>query len=400
MSDKKQASSWSWPPADYSPQQAITRFLESGGSLTPKGREGVIGECEDALCTRFDQPRAVLCCSGTMALFAAFFAMDLGPGDELICPTITFHATSSPALRLGARVVLVDVDEQTACIDPVALEAAITPRTKAIVTNAQWGHPVEQDQIRAICDRHGLAWVEDISHAHGASWNGKQVGTWGDLACMSLGAEKILTGGMGGVLFGKRNELVDRAVLVTHFLHRSAKDIRTPGYEDLSRTGFGLKLGIHPLSAVVILDQISNQFDGWVEDRNDSLHRLRDGLSGLKGLRPPMIHSEVTSMGGWYGFKPWVDFQQLEISRPELVDLLRAEGAEVDIPGSPPLHSFPLFSKTRWNNGQPPFGEFPAAERYSAGTLSLPTFTGKRDDLGLQIMLDAFHKVWERLLPS
>lgn len=385
---------WTWPPCDYSPKEAIDRYLENGGSLTPKGRDGVIGECEDALCRRFDQPRAVLCCSGTMALYAAFFAVDLGPGDELICPTITFHATATPALRLGASVVLVDVDEETACIDPAALEAAITPRTKAVVTNAQWGHPVEQDRVRAICSRHGLAWIEDISHAHGATWNGRQVGTWGDLACMSLGAEKILTGGMAGVLFGRRDDLVDRAVLVSHYLHRSKNDVRTPGYKALARTGYGLKLGVHPLAAVVILDQLRNHFDRWVEERNDSLTRLAAGLSELPHLRPPVIRPEVTSKGGWYGFKPWVDFARFGMDRNELLCALRAKGAEVEVPGSPPLHSLPLFTDQKWSNGIPftRIGEFPSAERYSTGTLSLPTFTGFRDEPRLQATLQAFRQ--------
>jgi len=397
MTEKNNCLPWTWPPRDYSPQEAIDRYLKNGGSLTPKGREGIVGECEDALCRRFDQPRAVLCCSGTMALYAAFFAVDLGPGDELICPTITFHATASPALRLGASVVLVDVDEETACIDPAALEAVISPRTKAVVTNAQWGHPVEQDRIRAICDRNGLAWIEDISHAHGATWNGRQVGTWGDLACMSLGAEKMLAGGMAGVLFGKRDDLVDRAVLVTHYLHRSAKDIRTPGFEPLARTGYGLKLGVHPLAAVVVLDQLQNHFDRWVAERNDSLSRMMKRLSGLPGLRPPVVRPEVTSMGGWYGFKPWVDFEKLGITREALVENFHALGLEVDVPGSPPLHDFPLFSEARWNPVANSIGSdhLTSAKSYSAGILSLPTFTGSRDESGLLEMILAFHRVWQ-----
>jgi perosamine synthetase len=387
---------WAWPPADYSPAVAVHRFLSHGGSLTPQGRVGVVRDCEDALCARFDQPRAVLCCSGTMALYAAFFAADLGPGDELVCPAITFHATASPALRLGAGVVLADVDPLTACIDPQALEAAITPRTKALVTNAQWGHPVEQDRVRSICDRHGLVWIEDISHAHGATWNGRQVGTWGDLACMSLGAEKMLTGGLAGVLFGKRDDLVDRAVLVTHYLHRSKNDVRTPGFEPLARTGFGLKLGIHPLAAVVILDQLENHFDQWVEERRASLERLSAGLAELPHLRPPVIRPEVTSMGGWYGYKPWVDFKNIGVSRESLVEKFHQRDVEVDIPGSPPLPELPLFSDPRWNPAASANAaeNVPAANQYARGTLSLPTFTGQRDADRMAQMIETFHEIW------
>lgn len=390
---------WKWPPPDYDPQPAISRYLTCGGSLTPKGRDGIIAECEDALCKRFDQPRAILLSSGTAALHTAFFAIGLEPGDELICPTVTFHATATPALHLGAKVVLVDVDSETGCIDPDAAAAAVTSRTKAIVTNAQWGHPVDQDAIRELCDRHGLAWIEDISHAHGAEWRGKQVGTWGDLTCASLGAEKMLTGGMGGLLMGRRDDLMDRAVLFSHYLFRSKQDIRTPGFEGLSRTGYGLKLGIHPIAAVVVLDQLKNYFDSWVEQRRDSLMRLREGLSALPGLVPPVIRPEVTSMGAWYGFKPWIDCEQLGIHRCDLVKALQSEGIEVDEPGSPPLHELPIFDPTRfpvgpWSKASLDPGQYPSATRYNSGTLSLPTLTDQLDESRLQDTIQAFQKVW------
>lgn len=390
---------WRWPPGDYSAQHAIEAFLSSGESFTPRGREGIIRRCEDALCRRFDQPRCVLCCSGTMALYAAFFAVGVEAGDEVICPDITFHATVSPALRLGAGVVLIDVDPETACADPSAVEAAITSKTKALVTNAQWGHPVEQERILAICRKHGIAWIEDISHAHGAEWNSRQVGTWGDLACMSLGAEKILTAGMAGALFGRRDDLVDRAVLVTHYLHRSAKDVQTPGFEPLARTGFGLKLGAHPLAAAVILDQLENHFDRWVAERADSLSRLSRLLGDLPHVRPPVVRPEVTSMGGWYGYKPSVDFARLGIGREALVAQFHALGQEVDVPGSPPLHTLPLFANPRWNPAAQTNREthFPHAAAYAAGSLSVPTFTGPRDELQLQATAQAFEKIWESL---
>jgi dTDP-4-amino-4,6-dideoxygalactose transaminase len=394
---------WSWPPPSYSPSSAIERYLAGGGSISPRGRDGVIAELEDALCQRFDLPRAVLHGSGTMALYSAFFAVGLGPGDELICPTITFQATASPALHLGATVTLVDVDPETGCVDPAAILAAITSRTKAVVTNAQWGHPVDQESIRSICDRYHLAWIEDISHAHGATWNGRQVGTWGDVACASLGAEKILTGGMGGVLMSRHDDLIDRAVLVSHYLFRSRDDIRTPGFEALARTGYGLKLGIHPLAAVVVLDQLRNHFDAWTSQRSDSLMRLRDGLGLLPGVTPPVIRPEATSLGGWYGFKPWIDLDRLRITRPELVRLLREEGLEADEPGSPPLHRLPLFSEDaaapgNWRKSVRHQGPFPAAERYSAGILSLPTFTGPEDEDALQATISGFTRVVSRLV--
>ncbi len=391
---------WRWPPHSYQPELAIERYFADDGELNIRGRDGVIARCEDLLCEKFDQPRAVLLNSGTSALYAAFFAIDLRPGDEIIAPTVTFHATATPALSWGAKVILVDVDPETACIDPVACTAAISPRTKAIVTNAQWGHPVDQPRLRALCDQHQLRWIEDISHAHGSAWQGKQVGTWGDLASMSLGAEKIVTGGMAGVLMGRDDLLVDRAVLLTHYLFRSRSDVRTPGFGPLGRTGFGLKLGAYPLAAVLIEDQLKHHFDSWVEQRTDSLMRLREGLAGLTGLRVPVIRPEVTSMGGWYGFKPWVDQQLLGITREELVSRLQQHGVEVDVPGSAALHTLPLFQDPRWqiagwDKADLSAAKFTNADDYSHGTLSLPTFTGPDDEQKLQQTIAGFKRVWD-----
>jgi perosamine synthetase len=395
-------SRWCWPPETYSPQTVINSYLNSRGSLTPKGRVGIIKSCEDAICERFSQKRSVLLNSGTSAIYAAFFAIDTRPGDEVICPTVTFHATATPALHWGAKVVLVDVQPDTACICTKALERAITPRTKAVITNAQWGHPVEQDRIRAICDKFGIYWIEDISHAHGATWNGRQVGSWGDLACMSLGAEKILTAGMAGVLMGRDDCLIDRAVLFTHYLFRSKHDIRVNGHEELARTGFGQKLGIHPLAAVIIEDQLLHHFDRWVAQRSETLMLLRDQLSKLEGLTVPTIRQSVTSMGGWYGFKPAIDFAKLKINRIELVRRLNEEGVEVDVSGSPPLHQLPLFCNPNfriagWEKSTVDVDSFPNADRYSESVLSLPTWTVPEHKSIVQDVVRGFEKVWLRL---
>jgi hypothetical protein len=130
--------------------------------------------------------------------------------------------------------------------------------------------------------------------------------------------------------------------------------------------------------------------------------RLIEGLLGLTGLTPPVIRPEVTSMGAWYGFKPWVDCDQLGVKRCYLVDALKAEGIEVDEPGSPSLHELPLFSPDRFPIGPWPKAAldpraFPAAERYNRGTLSLPPLTGPEDEQCLAQTVRVFSKVWKDL---
>lgn len=399
-------SAWHWPPPDSGDREAIAAYLAAGGPLSPRGAEGVIGACEAALAARSGRRHALLCASGTMALYSAFAALGLGPGDELICPAVTFHATASPALHLGVRVVLVDVEPDTGNIDPAALAAAITPRTAAVVTNAMWGHPVEQEAVRALCDRHGLAWVEDISHAHFAVWRGRQVGSFGDIACMSLGAEKLITGGLGGALLTDRRELFEKAVLVGNYLYRSRQaadggDISDAALAPLARTGYGLKLSCHPLAAAVILHQLQHHADRWIAERDASLRRLRDDLAGLPGLRPPPIRAGVDSLGGWYGFKPWVDTAALGVPLATIVAALQAEGIEVSAAGSPPLTRLPLFTGFPLPTGRSPQPEqiphCPNALRYHGGLLSLPTCTGARDEERRQQIVAAFRKVWAHL---
>jgi len=136
---------------------------------------------------------------------------------------------------------------------------------------------------------------------------------------------------------------------------------------------------------------------------HDSLYSLIEGLSGLPGLRPPAIADGVTSMGGWYGFKPWLDTQQIGVSREIIVKALQAEGISVKVPGSVPLHKLPILDKDRFPDGpwdneiSSPTSRLVNADKYWAGTLSLPTFTGPSDERQLQDTITAFHKVWDGL---
>jgi perosamine synthetase len=393
---------WSWPPRYPDMGQILKDYIDSGQPLSIQGRDGVIAACEDEFKRRLHRRHAVACSSGTMAIYSAFFALGIQPGDEVICPTITYHATATPAMHLGAKIVLVDVEPDTGNIDMEAAEAAISPRTRVIASNAMWGHPVQQQGLRELCDRHRIAWLEDFSHAHFAEFEEKPVGSWGDVACASLQGNKFVSGGEGGLLVTDCDQIHDRAVLLGHNLKRSATCVVNPDYSPIGRSGYGLKLRCHPLAAALILDQLLNHVEQWIVQRRDSLNRLSVELSTLAGIRPPVIRDYVTSMGAWYGYKPWVDWASLGVSRERVVEALQAENLDVEIPGSPPLHTMALFDPDRFPvNRFPKFDnrnrDFPNAESYSAGTLSLPTFTGPPDDAGLDSMIAGFHKVWDNL---
>ena len=126
--------------------------------------------------------------------------MGIGPGDEVIVPDYTFVATASAVLFTGALPVLVDVDPGTYCIDPDLAEAAITPRTKAIIAVHMGGHPADLDRLKEIADKHGLKLVEDCAHAHASQWRGRPIGTVGITGTFSFQQSKLMTAGEGGMI--------------------------------------------------------------------------------------------------------------------------------------------------------------------------------------------------------
>ena len=138
--------------------------------------------------------------SGTAALHCAYAAIDLLPGDEIITPPITFIATQAAAALFGATIVFVDVQPDTANIDPRAVEAAITPRTKAIVAVDYAGHPADLDELRAIADKHHIYLIEDAAHSIGSNYKGRSVGSIADITTFSFFPTKNLTTAEGGAV--------------------------------------------------------------------------------------------------------------------------------------------------------------------------------------------------------
>lgn len=396
---EKSRTRWSWPPRYAGMGDLVKNYIDEGKPLSIQDQSGIIKQVEEELKRRFTRKHAIYCSSGTMCLYSAFFALKIEPSDEIICPTITYHATATPALHFGAQIVLVDVEADTGNISVEAITKNITSKTKCLVTNAMWGHPVEQAAIQKICQEKKIAWIEDCSHAQFSNYMGKPVGSWGDIACASLQGEKIVSGGEGGVLLTDSDEIHDQVVLLGHNLKRSENCVANNLFKPIGRTGWGLKLRGHPLAAVLVYDQLINHVDTWIKERSQSLKKLSLFIGQLKGIRPPVIRDTTTSMGAWYGYKPWIDFTELGISRETIVAALNAEGIEVSIPASPSLHKLALFNSENFSirgykKQDNSNNKYPNAESYLNGLLSLPTFTGKRDEKALEQTMLAFEKVW------
>ncbi len=393
---------FSWPPPLPELAETVAAYIRAGRPLSIIDRSGIYAELEDRFATLHGRRYAVATSSGTMALYSAFFGLDLQPGDEVISTVYSFHATATPLLHLGVQVVFCDVEADTGNIDPASIEPLITSRTRAILTNDMWGHPVAKAAVGEIARRHDLAWVEDCSHAHFAEYEGKPVGSFGDVAVWSLQGNKLLTGGEGGILLTDSVDIYERATLLGHGLRRSKNCVRSPQWQPIAHTGFGLKLRMHPLAAVIVLHMLEHHSSRWLAERNETLQRFSKGLSRTGWVRPMARRAYVTSMGAHYGFKPRIDFEALGVTRERLIEALQAEGLVVSLPGSQPFHKLALFDPERFTVGRFEKHDnrgraFPGAEAYYASILSLPTFTFRADWPLVDAYVAAFEKVFSQL---
>lgn len=173
-----------WRKIDQNVKNAVMRLMDENISTIANG-SGVFEEFEGAFASLIGTKYALAMNSGTSTLHSAYVALGVGPGDEVIVPTYTWHATITPVLHCAATPVFCDIDPETLTISPEEIEKKITPKTKAISIVHVWGNVCDMDAILEIARRHHLPVVEDCSHAHGASWKGKKVGSMGAIGCFS-----------------------------------------------------------------------------------------------------------------------------------------------------------------------------------------------------------------------
>ncbi len=189
-----------WPILTTADEEAVLAILRDGNLST----HAVIRELERDYRSLTGMPYALAHCNGTAAMLAAFQAIDLKPGDEVLVPSATFWASVLPMIWLGVIPVFCESEEARMGLDPADLERRITSRTRALVVVHLWGLPSRMTEIMAVARRHGLAIIEDASHAHGAIWRDRPCGSLGDVAVFSLQGDKLAPAGEGGVLLCRR----------------------------------------------------------------------------------------------------------------------------------------------------------------------------------------------------
>ena len=234
---------------------------------------------------------AVTSCTG--ALHLSLLALGIGPGDEVITTPMTFIASSTAILEAGATPVFVDVESQTGNLDANNIEAAITPRTKAILPVHLYGQMCDMVTIRKIADEHGLFVIEDAAHCLEGVRDGVKPGELGDTACFSFYATKNLTCGEGGALVTKNKEVAEKLRLLRlHGMTKTAADRHREGYQHWDMTVLGWKYNMDNIHAALLLPQMDRIEQSL--SKRDAVARLYEGLlADCPGLSMPKTHPHV-----------------------------------------------------------------------------------------------------------
>lgn len=346
-------------------------------------RSGKWGSQDGEMVRAFEQEFAALhgarygvsVANGTMALVVALRALGIGAGDEVLMPPFTFIATASAALLLGAIPVFVDVEPMTMLLDPAALEAAITPRTKAIVPVHYAGCPADLDGILAVARRHGLKVVEDAAQAHGAAWRGRPVGAIGDCGTFSFQSSKAMTAGEGGIILTDDPELDE----VLWSLQNVGRRRGGAWYEHV-RVGWNMRLT--EMQAAVLRAQLQ-RLPAQRRQRDEAAAYLSTQLAGIPGVVVPPVPEGVTAHG-WHLFLfRWAGGRQGGLSKAEFISAMAAEGVPA-IAGYPPLNRNQAIVDEIRRLGGPLPGACPVAEaaiRDELVVLRMNMLHGAREDL-------------------
>jgi dTDP-4-amino-4,6-dideoxygalactose transaminase len=279
----------SWPVWDEHERTALLDVLDAGGWWQGNGKVAATFAADFAAYHGATFGMALT--NGTHTLEAALVACDVGDGDEVIVPGMTFVASAAAVLAVNATPVLVDIDADTLCIDPAAAEAAITPRTKAIVAVHVAGAAADLDALTELCARRGLRLIEDCAHAHGTFWRGRGVGSWGDFGSFSMQRSKLMTAGEGGVLICNDEALRDAAWAY-------ADCGRVKGQWFYHHATYGSNLRMTEWQGAVLSGQLQ-RFPDQNRTRNDNAVALNAALDEIPGVRTPRRDPRMDSQGNY-----------------------------------------------------------------------------------------------------
>lgn len=326
-------------------EEAVMRVMRSG--MIAQGPE--VAAFEEEFSALVDGRRCIAVNSGTSALHLGMLAAGIGPGDEVIVPSFTFAATGNSVALTGATPVFVDIEADSFCIDPAAVEAAITDRTAAIMPVHLYGHPAAMDRLRPIAERHGLALIEDAAQAHAAALDGVPVGAMGTVAAFSFYPTKNMTSGEGGMI-----------VTDDPAIERAARLLRNQGMEkryENELVGFNARMT--DLHAAIGRVQLA-KLPGWTAQRQANAAFLDAKITSV--VVPPVAPGAV---------HVYHQYTVRSERRDELITELADKGIGSGVYYPIPTHLLPSFALDL---------DLPETARAAAEVLSLPVHPALSDE--------------------
>jgi perosamine synthetase len=319
---------------------------------------------------------ALTASNGTTALHLALLACGVGAGHEVIVPDLTFVATANAVAYTGATPVMVDIDAETLCISPAAIERAITPRTRAIMPVHLYGHPADMDAINDIARRHGLEVIEDAAEAHGAEYRGRRVGSLGRCGVFSFYGNKIITSGEGGMITTDDEGLWTTA--------RRLRDHAMSPERRYWHEEIGYNYRMTNMQAALGVAQLE-RIDSFLGHRRDIVGWYHEGLDGLLGVR-------LNRAAPWARNAYWMVCAEIdaldEALRRDLMARLRERGVD-SRPYFYPMSDMPMYSRA----------DTPVAHRLSQIGVNLPSYTGLTR-LEVDFVCAQLRAVLAEILPS
>lgn len=322
---------------------------------------------QERLASYLDAAHVRCLSSCTAGLTIALRMLEVGPGDEVLVPSMTFVSCANAVEHLGARPVFVDSDPATGLIDVGHAESLVSDRTKALMPVHLAGHPVDLSAVNALRDRYGIAVIEDAAHAIGARWLGRPIGSHGNLASFSFHATKNITTFEGGALAFPDERMVQRAErLALHGLSRSAwsrHGASGPAAYEVAEPGF--KFSMNDISAAVGIHQLG-RLDGWIERRRELADLYDEALSDLPLARPPRPPSHARHAHHLYMVR--LDAER-GVDRDGLIERMQQHGIGCSVHFKA-IHFYDYY-RSRYRL-EP--ADLPVASQLSAHALSLPLF--------------------------
>ncbi|MGC9394462.1 MAG: DegT/DnrJ/EryC1/StrS family aminotransferase [Anaerolineae bacterium] len=321
-----------WPIFDERDVEAVVAVVQSGywGGFPYPGPQ--TAEFTRRFLALQGGEYAVAMMNGTVTMEVACRAAGIGWGDEVIVPAYTFQATAAAPMAAGALPVVVDIDPETYCIDPQAVEAAITGKTRAVIPVHLGAQMADMDALMDIAARHNLIVIEDSAHAHGAKWRGQGAGTIGHFGSFSLQSSKILTSGEGGILICNTQELADRAASII--------DCGRPhdAEEQVYTMGGNYRMGeLQAALANVAIERFPQQ----AQEREEMAAYMDESLSEIPGVRLLKRDLRHTARS-FYRYTFAIDPEAFGVTHETVCRALQAEGIPADA-GYPPMHQYELF---------------------------------------------------------